>query len=98
MDGFPLHDLSDRILRCAVAVHKELGPGLPEYSYQTALALERDAEHISYLSEQPLAVRYRGIVVGWLRPDFIVERNPPFRVVTSVSMFPCFGVSVLVVI
>jgi GxxExxY protein len=75
MDLFPLHDLTDRILRCAVTVHKELGPGLPEYSYQTALALEMDAEHIAYVAERPLAVRYRGVVVGWHRPDFIVEQS-----------------------
>jgi GxxExxY protein len=74
MDQFPFHDLTDRILRCAVAVHKELGPGLPEFSYQTALALEMDAEHISYVSERPLAVHYRDVVVGWHRPDFIVEQ------------------------
>lgn len=74
MDFFPLHELTDRILRCAIAVHKDLGPGLPEYSYQTALGLEMDAQQISYVSDRPLAVHYRGVVVGWHRPDFIVEQ------------------------
>jgi GxxExxY protein len=74
LDLFPLHHLTDRILRCAIAVHKELGPGLPEYSYQTALGLEMHAQQISYISDRPLAVRYRGVVVGWHRPDFIVEQ------------------------
>jgi GxxExxY protein len=56
-----------------VAVHRELGPGLPEFSYQTALALEMAAEEIDFVREQPLAVHYRNVVVGWHRPDFIVE-------------------------
>lgn len=31
------------------------------------------AQQIDFLREQPLAVRYRSVVVGWHRPDFIVE-------------------------
>lgn len=73
IEYFPLHDLTDRILRCAAAVHKELGPGLAEYSYQTSLGLEMDAQGLTYIAETPLAVRYRDVVVGWHRPDFIVE-------------------------
>lgn len=66
-------DLSDAILRCAITVHKELGPGLPEHSYGTALALELDAAGFKYERERPIMIRYRGIVIGWHTPDFIVE-------------------------
>ena len=66
-------DLTDSILRCAIAVHRELGPGLPEYSYHTAVALELDAAGIRYVSDRPVMVRYRGVVVGWHKPDFVVE-------------------------
>ena len=34
-----------------------------------------DANQILYIREQPIAVRYRGVVVGWHRPDFIVENS-----------------------
>jgi GxxExxY protein len=66
-------DLTDSILRCAIAVHRDLGPGLPEHSYETALALEMDAAALKYERERAIMVRYRGIVVGWHVPDFIVE-------------------------
>jgi GxxExxY protein len=66
-------DLTDSILRCAIAVHRELGPGLPEHSYQTAMGLEMDAARIRYACGRPIIVRYRGIVVGWHTPDFVVE-------------------------
>jgi GxxExxY protein len=68
-------DLTDSILRCAVSVHKALGPGLPEYSYQTALALEFDASGVTYVADSPIEVRYRNVVVGWHRPDFIVDNK-----------------------
>ena len=66
-------DLTDSILRCAIEVHREIGPGLPEHSYQTALALEFDAVGLRYISDRPIMVRYRNVVVGWHKPDFIVE-------------------------
>jgi GxxExxY protein len=66
-------ELTDSILRCAITVHRELGPGLPEHSYQTALGLEMAAAGLRYVSDRPLIVRYRGVVVGWHRPDFVVE-------------------------
>jgi GxxExxY protein len=68
-------DLTDSILRCAVSVHKALGPGLPEYSYQTSLALEFDASGITYVADSPIEVRYRDVIVGWHRPDFIVDNK-----------------------
>ena len=49
MDIPALHNhITDSILRCAVAVHRGLGPGLPEHSYQASLALEFDANGIRY--------------------------------------------------
>jgi GxxExxY protein len=76
MDFPALHtELTDSILRCAVAVHRELGPGLPEHSYQTSLALEFDANGISYKDDHTVEVRYRNVLVGWHRPDFIVENK-----------------------
>jgi len=76
MDVPALHtDLTDSILRCAIAVHRALGPGLPEHSYQKSLALEFDANGISYVDDHTIAVRYRNVIVGWHRPDFVVENK-----------------------
>ena len=68
-------EITDSILRCAIAVHRELGPGLPEHSYHTAMTLEMTATDLRFVSDRPIVVRYRGVVVGWHRPDFIVEEN-----------------------
>ena len=66
-------EITDSILRCAIAVHREIGPGLPEHSYQAALTLEMTATGLRFVSDRPIIVRYRDVVVGWHRPDFIVE-------------------------
>ena len=76
MDVPWLHtELTDSILRCAIAVHRGLGPGLPEHSYQKSLALEFDAAGITYVDDRTIAVRYRDVIVGWHRPDFVVDNR-----------------------
>ena len=66
-------ELTDSILRCAIAVHRELGPCLAEHSYHTAMKLELDAAGIPYVSCRPIVARYRGVVVGWHTPDLVVD-------------------------
>ena len=81
-------DVTDSILRCAVAVHRGLGPGLPEFSYQMSLALEFDAAGISYVGDRTIAMRYRDVIVGWHRPDFIVENKVVVELKSVTSIDP----------
>ena len=67
------HELTDRIIGCAIEVHRSLGPGLTEYSYQSALGLEMQAQSIPFVAEPSFKVRFRDVVVGWHRPDFVVD-------------------------
>src|SRR5262245_24268511 len=70
-----LHEeITGRVLACAVAVHKALGPGLAESSYHAAMAIEFTANRVTFCREPSLTVRYRDVIVGQHRPDFIVER------------------------
>lgn len=66
-------DVTDRILRCAVDVHRVLGPGLPESSYQRAMAVGMLNEGLHFSEEPALEMRYQGVKVGRHRPDFVVE-------------------------
>lgn len=95
MDDSLHTDITDAILRCAISVHKELGPGLSEYSYQTALTLEMNANAIRFVREQPIIVRYRGTVVGWHRPDFVVENSVVVELKAVAHIDPVFAKQVL---
>jgi GxxExxY protein len=39
-DAYPEKDLTERVIGCAIAVHRELGPGFLEAIYENALAHE----------------------------------------------------------
>ena len=66
--------LTWRIIKCAMAVHSALGPGLLESTYHACLLLELQAEGLSVRSRVAVPLVYRGTALecgSWL--DIIVE-------------------------
>jgi GxxExxY protein len=91
-----LHEeITDRILACAVTVHKALGPGLAEASYQAAMALELTATSILFQREPSLSVLYRGVIVGQHRPDFIIESVVVLELKSVARFDPVFTAQLL---
>jgi GxxExxY protein len=70
-----LNQISSQIIKAAINVHKELGPGLLESVYQAAMVIELRYMGISVRSEVPLPVSYRGeqIHEEGFRLDLLVE-------------------------
>lgn len=58
------------IIGAAMQVHRELGPGLLELTYQRALAIELSCQGIPHRREVPVPVWYRGTNIGTFRADF----------------------------
>jgi GxxExxY protein len=74
MDGDT--ELSARVIAAAIAVHRELGPGLLESVYRCCLLHELRSRGLRVETEAPLAVVYRGLRLecGY-RLDLVVERT-----------------------
>ena len=53
--------LSNRVIGCAIAVHRELGPGLLESTYEQCLAYELRQEGIPFRLQHPLPVKYKEV-------------------------------------
>jgi len=51
--------LSNRVIGCALEVHRNLGPGLLESAYECTLAYELTEKNISFQQQFPLSVRYK---------------------------------------
>ena len=91
-----LHEeLTNRIIGAAISVHKVLGPGLKEPSYQAALAMEFHAVGLAYQRTPVLSVTYRGAVVGEHIPDFIVENAVVVELKAVRAFDPAFTAQVL---
>jgi GxxExxY protein len=65
--------LAERIIGCAIAVHRELGPGLLESAYESALCLELNSAHLPYARQMGIPLYYRGELISEYRPDLVVD-------------------------
>jgi GxxExxY protein len=66
-------ELSNQVIGCAIEVHKALGPGLLESTYQQCLAHELTLNDISFKLEHPLPVQYKGTLIDCAyRVDLLV--------------------------
>jgi len=65
-----------KIIGCAIEVHRALGPGLLESTYQQCLARELHLNGIAFQLERPLPVEYKGIRLDCeYRIDILAENR-----------------------
>jgi GxxExxY protein len=69
---YPEQELTRRIIEAAIEVHRTLGPGYLESIYQEALTHEFTLRGIPFEREKPIQVKYKGVIVGEHRLDFLV--------------------------
>lgn len=68
------NELSYAVIGAAIEVHRHLGPGLLESTYQQCLAREFHLNHINFKMEYPLSVKYKGIRLDCgYRIDMLIE-------------------------
>lgn len=65
--------LTQKIIGCAIEVHRQLGPGLLEHLYEEALVAEFDIQGIPYKRQVKLPVLYKDKLIGEYRLDLLVE-------------------------
>ena len=70
-----LKELSDKIIDCAIEVHRKLGNGFLEKVYENALIIELKKNNINAMSQKKIGVKYEGQLVGEYYADIIVENK-----------------------
>ena len=84
-------DLTEKIIGCAMKVHSELGPGFLESVYQKALAHELGKSGLDARLEEPVTVRYDGVVVGTFSADLLVEQKVLVELKANQTLVPANG-------
>jgi len=68
--------LTERIIGAAIAVHRELGPGLLESAYEACLAYELERAGLKVERQKPLPVTYRDVTLDCgYRADLLVDES-----------------------
>lgn len=66
--------LSNRVIGCALEVHRQLGPGLLESTYEQCLAHELRLNGVGFKIQHPQPIEYKGVKLDCgYRADLIVE-------------------------
>ena len=73
IDAPNLNEITERIIGCAIEVHRHLGPGLLESAYEEALCIELDLQGLGFQRQLALPALYKGIQVGEYRLDLLVD-------------------------
>ncbi|MCA9104420.1 MAG: GxxExxY protein [Planctomycetales bacterium] len=69
-------DLSNRVIGCAIEVHRHLGPGLLESAYEQCLAHELSRNDIGFKLQLAQPVRYKDVFLDCgYRIDVLVENQ-----------------------
>jgi len=68
--------ISHQVIGCAIEVHRTLGPGLLESSYQRCLSRELELNGIAHNCEVPLPIEYKGICLDCgYRVDVLISNQ-----------------------
>lgn len=69
-------ELSSKVIGCAIEVHKQLGPGLLESTYEQCLSYELLCAGIQHETQKELPIEYKGtkLECGY-RVDLLVDNK-----------------------
>ncbi len=68
-----LNKITEKIIGCAIEVHRNLGPGLLESIYEEALCVELDENRIKYQRQLSVPIIYKQRSLGEHRLDLLIE-------------------------
>ena len=89
-------NLTERILRAAIEVHRELGPGLLENTYRCCLVHQLRLEGLTVQSEVPIPITYKGLALdASYRADLIVENTALIELKATERLLPIHEVQTL---
>ena len=90
-----LKQLTERIIGCAIEVHRQLGPGLLEGTYEAALCIELQNAGVNYVRQPIFPVVYKGQTIGEYRLDLIVQDAVVVEIKSVERFDPIFEAQVL---
>jgi GxxExxY protein len=90
-----LNQLTERIIGCAIEVHRTLGLGLLEITYEEALCVEFGDADIKYLRQVPFPILYKGRNLGQYRLDLLVDDRVIVEIKSVERFDPVFEAQIL---
>jgi GxxExxY protein len=91
----PINKLTERIIGCAIEVHRQLGPGLLEGTYEAAMAIEFENAGLHFERQLLFPVLYKEKKVGDYRLDLLVDNEVVVEIKSVERFDPVFEAQIL---
>jgi GxxExxY protein len=92
----PIDQITETIIGAAIAVHRELGPGLLESAYEACLVFELAERGLEVARQMELPVIYRGVRIDCgYRLDLLVEKQVVVEVKSIDQLAPVHEAQIL---
>jgi GxxExxY protein len=89
-------ELSNRVIGCALEVHRAPGPGSLESAYRQCLAGELSLAQLPFRMELPLPIEYKGVLLDCgYRMDLLVVSTLLLELKSVESIFPIHEAQIL---
>ena len=90
-----INKISEKVIGCAIEVHRQLGPGLLESVYEEALCIEFRLQGLSYQRQLSIPLVYKGNSIGEYRLDLLAEDAVIVEIKSVERHDPVFDAQVL---
>jgi GxxExxY protein len=90
-----INRITEGVIGCAIEVHRQLGPGLLEGTYESALCIELDDAGWKFQRQLIVPVVYKERVIGEYRLDLMVEEAVVVEIKSVDRPDPVFEAQVL---
>ena len=96
----PVHNIRDplteKVIGCAIEVHRILGPGLLESAYQRCLLIELRKQGLAVETEVPMPVKYKDEILDCgYRADILVEKSLLLELKAVEALLPIHEAQIL---
>lgn len=82
-------ELTDKVIGCAIEVHRHLGPGLLESAYEECICRELGLRSIAFRRQVPLPIVYKGANLDCAyRMDVVVEDRVVVEIKSVEKLLP----------
>lgn len=95
LGDLPENKITERIIKCAIEVHRQLGPGLLESVYEEALAIECELDGLHVAQQVKIPVQYKGRPIGEYRLDLLIEDLVVVEIKSVERFDPVFEAQIL---
>ncbi|MBU2542918.1 GxxExxY protein [Patescibacteria group bacterium] len=66
-------ELTGQIIKVAIEIHKEFGPGFKEEIYHQAMIIGLEEEGLNFQTEKEFDVYFKNKLIGTFRADLVIE-------------------------